>query len=75
MAGSPAWAAARSRHLPVDRLGRHGALVADEVGDVLERHPVGAEQRDGSVPELPRHPVGTQARENNDRIVPLIQPF
>ena len=48
-------------HLPVHGLGRQGALVTDEVGDVLKRHPVGAEERNERVPELPRHPVGTQA--------------
>src|SRR5271163_779818 len=47
-------------YLPVDRLGRQGALVPNEVGDVFERHPIGAEQRDKRVPQLPRHPVGTQ---------------
>jgi len=35
--------------------------VPYEVGDVLERHPVGAVERDERVPQLPRHPVGTQA--------------
>ena len=32
-------------------IGRQGALVSYEVGDVLERHPVGAEKRDERVPQ------------------------
>jgi len=46
--------------LPVDRLGRCRAAVPDQVGDVLERCPVGAEQGHEGMAHIPRHPVGTQ---------------
>jgi hypothetical protein len=49
-------------HLPIDRLGSHDVLVPHEVGDVLQRHSVGAEQGHERVPQFPRHPVGTEAR-------------
>jgi len=47
-------------HLPVDRLGRGRAPVPDQVRDVLQRRPVGAEQGNERVAHLPWHPVGTQ---------------
>jgi ABC-2 type transport system ATP-binding protein len=45
----------------VDQLGGDCALVPDEICYVFERHPVGAEEGDERVAQLPRHPVGTQA--------------
>ena len=40
--------------------------MAYEVGYVLERHPVGAEQGDEGVAQLPRHPFGPQACSCSD---------
>src|SRR5207248_979871 len=53
-------------YLPVDRLGRGRAPVPDQVGDVLQRRPVGAEQGHKGMAHLPRHPVGAQARGLGD---------